>query len=158
MERLTKRQEECLRLSATMTDKEIARALGISENTVDKHFREILRKFDVTNRKAALRKLAPDAPYATDAMAPPADPGPASPVDAGRVAGSLAPTGPSGGGGLYGVYSRLGRWRTPGTLGVRTIAIFGWALAGLFLLTVLTGLAGLVFGGTDPFAPTGGNN
>lgn len=39
-ERLTERQLQCLRLSATMTDKEIARALGISENTVDKHFRE----------------------------------------------------------------------------------------------------------------------
>lgn len=156
-ERLTKRQEECLRLSATMTDKEIARALGISENTVDKHFREILRKFEVPTRKAALRALASDAPYATDAIPPAAGTGPDPAVDAGRVAGSLASTGPDGGG-LYGVYSRLGRWRTPGSPGVRTIAIFGWALAGLLLLTVLTGLAGLVFGGTDPFAPTGGNN
>ena len=28
---------------------------------------------------------------------------------------------------------------------------------GLILLTILTGMVGLVFGGTDPFAPTGGN-
>lgn len=155
-ERLTKRQEECLRLSATMTDKEIARALGISENTVDKHFREILRKFGVNTRKAALRALASDASYATDAIPQTAVSSPEQAVDADRVAGSLASTAPAAGG-LYGLYARLGRWRTPGTLRVRTMAIFGWALAGLLVLTVLTGLVGLVFGGTDPFAPTGGN-
>ena len=155
-ERLTKRQEECLRLSATMTDKEIARALGISENTVDKHFREILRKFGVNTRKAALRALASDASYATDAIPPGPVSTPDQGVDAGRFAGSLASTTPVVGG-LYGLYARLGRWRTPGTFGVRTLAIFGWAMAGLILLTILTGLVGLVFGGTDPFAPTGGN-
>lgn len=155
-ERLTKRQEECLRLSATMTDKEIARALGISENTVDKHFREILRKFGVNTRKAALRALASDASYATDAIPQTAGPGLVQGVDADRVAGSLASTAPADGG-LYGLYTRLGRWRTPGSLRVRTVAIFGWALGGLILLTILTGLVGLVFGGTDPFAPTGGN-
>ena len=155
-ERLTKRQEECLRLSATMTDKEIARALGISENTVDKHFREILRKFGVNTRKAALRALASDASYATDAIPPDAFSPPDQCVDADRVAGSLASAAPVDNS-LYGLYSRLGRWRTPGSLRVRTIAIFGWAMGGLLLLTVLTGLIGLVFGGTDPFAPTGGN-
>lgn len=155
-ERLTKRQEECLRLSATMTDKEIARALGISENTVDKHFREILRKFGVNTRKAALRALASDASYATDAI-PQTAVSPSGPdVDADRVAGSLAPAAPTDRS-LYGVYSRLGRWRTPGSPGVRTMAVFGWALGGLILLTILTGLVGLVFGGTDPFAPTGSN-
>jgi DNA-binding CsgD family transcriptional regulator len=155
-ERLTKRQEECLRLSATMTDKEIARALGISENTVDKHFREILRKFGVNTRKAALRLLASDASYATDAIPAGAGPGPDPGVDADRFAGSLASAVPADRS-LYGVYSRLGRWRTPGSLRVRTVAIFGWALGGLMLLTILTGLVGLVFGGTDPFAPTGSN-
>jgi DNA-binding CsgD family transcriptional regulator len=155
-ERLTKRQDECLRLSATMTDKEIARALGISENTVDKHFREILRKFGVNTRKAALRLLASDASYATDAI-PQTAVSPSGPdVDADRVAGSLAPAVPTDRS-LYGVYSRLGRWRTPGSLRVRSMAIFGWALGGLLLLTILTGLVGLVFGGTDPFAPTGSN-
>ena len=156
MERLTKRQDECLRLSATMTDKEIARALGISENTVDKHFREILRKFGVNTRKAALRALASDASYATRAMAPEPAAGLDRGVDADRSAGSLALAAPADDG-LYGAYSRLGRWRTPGSWRVRTLAIFGWAAVGLFLLTVLTGLTGLVMGGTDPFAPTGGN-
>ncbi|RZJ45115.1 MAG: LuxR family transcriptional regulator [Brevundimonas sp.] len=155
-ERLTKRQEECLRLSATMTDKEIARALGISENTVDKHFREILRKFGVNTRKAALRALASDASYATDAIPVVAGSGPVHDVDADRFAGSLASAAPADRG-LYGAYSRLGRWRTPGSLRVRTIAILGWAFGGLIMLTVLTGLVGLIFGGTDPFAPTGGN-
>ena len=101
-ERLTKRQEECLRLSATMTDKEIARALGISENTVDKHFREILRKFGVSTRKAALRAMASDASYATDAISPADGRAPSAAVDAGRVAGSLASTGSDG----------RNRWRT----------------------------------------------
>lgn len=155
-ERLTKRQEECLRLSATMTDKEIARALGISENTVDKHFREILRKFGVSSRKAALRGLASDASYATDAIPPDAVSSPDQRVVADRVAGPLASSAPADSS-LYGVYSRLGRWRTPGSLRVRTAAIFGWAMVGLILLTILTGMVGLVFGGTDPFAPTGGN-
>jgi DNA-binding CsgD family transcriptional regulator len=155
-ERLTKRQEECLRLSATMTDKEIARALGISENTVDKHFREILRKFGVNTRKAALRLLASDASYATDAIPAVAGPGPVQGVDVDRFADPLASAAPVDRS-LYGAYARLGRWRTPGSLRVRTMAIFGWALVGLFLLSILTGLVGLVLGGTEPFAPTGGN-
>ncbi|WP_420470565.1 LuxR C-terminal-related transcriptional regulator [Brevundimonas sp. FT23042] len=155
-ERLTRRQEECLRLSATMTDKEIARALGISENTVDKHFREVLRKFGVSTRKAALRALASDASYAASAIAPERTLQPDAGVDADRVAGSPAPAGPADPT-LYGVYRRLGRWRTPGSPAVRAAAIFGWAFGGLILLIVLTGLVGLVFGGTNPLAPTAGN-
>ncbi|WP_420479992.1 LuxR C-terminal-related transcriptional regulator [Brevundimonas sp. FT23028] len=155
-ERLTKRQEECLRLSATMTDKEIARALGISENTVDKHFREVLRKFGVSTRKAALRALASDASYAADAIPPEPVSPPDGRVDADRITGSLAPAAPADRT-LYGVYSRLGRWRTPGSPAVRAAAVFGWAFGGLILLIILTGLVGLVFGGTNPFAPTAGN-
>ena len=53
-ERLTKRQEECLRLSATMTDKEIARALGISEETVQVHIKRVLAKLQAQDRTAAV--------------------------------------------------------------------------------------------------------
>ncbi|MGH6978186.1 MAG: LuxR C-terminal-related transcriptional regulator, partial [Brevundimonas sp.] len=37
MPELTTRQRECLELTPGMSDKEIARALGISEATVKKH-------------------------------------------------------------------------------------------------------------------------
>lgn len=73
--RLTERQLECLRLSATMTDKDIGRHLGISHHTVSLHIREALRRLEVSSRKAALRRLACEPLYGPEAMAGP--PGPA---------------------------------------------------------------------------------
>ena len=72
---LTDRQLECLRLSATMTDKDIGRHLGISHHTVSLHIREAMRRFAVSSRKAALRQLASDPLYGTGGMAVPLDPG-----------------------------------------------------------------------------------
>lgn len=153
-ERLTERQLQCLQLSATMTDKEIARALGISENTVDKHFREVFRKLGVAGRKAALRTLALDASYAPDAIASPNEASANQGVDAAMFAGSSSPADlPDRS--LYGGYARLGRWRTPGSFRVRALSILGWTVAGLVLLTLLTGIVGLIFGGLNPIAPTG---
>lgn len=82
-ERLTERQRECLRLSATMTDKDIGRHLKISHHTVSLHIREALRKLGVSSRKAALRHLACDPLYASDAITPPPipTPDPAAPGD-----------------------------------------------------------------------------
>lgn len=71
---LTERQLECLRLSATMTDKDIGRHLGISHHTVSLHIREAMRRFAVSSRKAALRRLASDPLYGTGGMAVPPDP------------------------------------------------------------------------------------
>lgn len=71
---LTDRQLECLRLSATMTDKDIGRHLGISHHTVSLHIREAMRRFAVSSRKAALRRLASDPLYGTGGMAVPFDP------------------------------------------------------------------------------------
>lgn len=153
---LTERQEECLRLSATMTDKEIARALGISANTVDKHMREATRKLGVSRRKEALRLLASNPPYAFAGL--PAD-GPMAPVqgvDADRPVTSAAT--PPDDQSLYGRYSRLGSWRTlPRSFGVRTLTILGWTAAGAIVLVVVVGLIGLMFGVADGFAPTGSN-
>lgn len=73
--RLTDRQLECLRLSATMTDKDIGRHLGISHHTVSLHIREAIRRLEVSSRKAALRRLACEPLYGSEAMAVP--PGPA---------------------------------------------------------------------------------
>jgi DNA-binding CsgD family transcriptional regulator len=72
--RLSARQEQCLRLTAFRTDKEIAAHLGISEATVKKHVHEACQKLGVNRRKAALALLDPIVP----------DPGP---VAHGDVAG-----------------------------------------------------------------------
>lgn len=59
---LTARQEECLRLTRLMTDKEIAAHLGISEPTVKKHVQEACQRFGVNRRKAALALLEQSDP------------------------------------------------------------------------------------------------
>ena len=41
---LSARQEQCLRLTAFLTDKEIAVRLGLSEPTVKKHVHEACRR------------------------------------------------------------------------------------------------------------------
>lgn len=70
-EQLTQRQLECLRLAATMTDKDIGRHLGISHHTVSLHVREAMRRLGVSSRKAALRRLASDPLYASAAITAP---------------------------------------------------------------------------------------
>lgn len=59
---LSARQEQCLRLTAFRTDKEIAVHLGISEATVKKHVHEACQRLGVNRRKAALALLDPIVP------------------------------------------------------------------------------------------------
>lgn len=47
---------DCLRSGAT--NREIARALGISERTVHKHLEQAYRKLNVTNRASAIAVLS----------------------------------------------------------------------------------------------------
>ncbi len=54
---LSARQEQCLRLTAFRTDREIAGVLGISEATVKKHVHEACQRMGVKRRKAALAML-----------------------------------------------------------------------------------------------------
>ena len=54
---LTPRQEECLRLTRLLTDREIAARLGVSETTVKKHVLEACQRLGVNRRKAALAIL-----------------------------------------------------------------------------------------------------
>ncbi len=63
--RLSARQEQCLRLTAFRTDKEIAAHLGISEATVKKHVHEACQRLGVNRRKAALALLDPIVPEAS---------------------------------------------------------------------------------------------
>jgi len=64
-QRLSARQEECLRLTAFLTDKEIAARLGLSEATVKKHVHEACRRLGVNRRKAALALLERNVPDPT---------------------------------------------------------------------------------------------
>ena len=65
-QRLSARQEECLRLTAFLTDKEIAAQLGLSEATVKKHVHEACRRMGVNRRKAALARLERNVPGPND--------------------------------------------------------------------------------------------
>ena len=65
-QRLSARQEECLRLTAFLTDKEIAARLGLSEATVKKHVHESCRRLGVNRRKAALAILERNVPGPKD--------------------------------------------------------------------------------------------
>lgn len=81
-QRLSARQEECLRLTAFLTDKEIAVRLGLSETTVKKHVHEGCRRLGVNRRKAALAILERKVPEATkDPMADNASAGVSGSVD-----------------------------------------------------------------------------
>lgn len=64
--RLSARQEECLRLTAFLTDKEIAARLGLAEATVKKHVHEACRRMGVNRRKAALALLERNVPGPKD--------------------------------------------------------------------------------------------
>ncbi len=112
-QRLSARQEECLRLTAFLTDKEIAARLGLSEATVKKHVHEACRRLGVNRRKAALALLERNVPDPTkDPIAAPdviafagpavaeSDDGPsnkdASPLDVGRSGGGAGRLQPDG--------------------------------------------------------------
>ncbi|KQW82432.1 helix-turn-helix domain-containing protein [Brevundimonas sp. Root1279] len=134
---LTERQLQCLRLSATMTDKDIARHLGLSPHTVSLHIREANRKLGVTDRRSALRRLAENPLYASSAMAEPsftappvpvAEVGPISPSD-GQKPGRRSP---------YDLYVSLGDWRTPPRIaGSRLPVIVIWACVWLGVAAAL---------------------
>ncbi|CAN5125775.1 hypothetical protein BH09PSE1_BH09PSE1_28680 [soil metagenome] len=108
--RLSARQEQCVRLTAFRTDKEIAAHLGISEATVKKHVHEACQRLGVNRRKAALAILDQKGPgYPNDPMAEPVQvrsdrPSEGEPVDGqgrGTTAGpELGESGDSGSGGL----------------------------------------------------------
>lgn len=123
---LTPRQEECLRLSANMTDKEIARVLGISPKTVSLHISESMRRLGVGSRRAARVKLGENPLWVPPPMAVATVSGTVEPVGAGA--------GPDHPPGFY---------RPPLPGGVNTSAIIG-AFAVLGALVILIFL--LLFG------------
>lgn len=79
-QRLSARQEECLRLTAFLTDKEIATRLGLSEATVKKHVHEACRRLGVNRRKAALALLERNVPGQKHPIAAPVPSGLSDPA------------------------------------------------------------------------------
>ncbi len=61
---LSRMQLECVRRAAS-TDKEIARDLGISPDTVSNHIREAMRRLGASDRRDAMGRLAVHPLYAS---------------------------------------------------------------------------------------------
>ncbi|WP_201752648.1 response regulator transcription factor [Sphingomonas changnyeongensis] len=91
--RLTARQQQCLRLvAAPATSKQIARELGISSHTVDQHIREALATLGLSDRmEAARRFIAHERGTAGDATGAPQVPPPFTPPLASRRSPLPAP-------------------------------------------------------------------
>ncbi len=122
--RLSARQEQCLRLTAFRTDKEIAAYLGISEATVKKHVHEACQRLGVNRRKAALALLDPVVPETV------AEPGadasaddPKRPMEAVDAAPELPPAPSAGETGPEG--ARLGYRQPPQGPLLRILMIVG---------------------------------
>lgn len=85
---LSDRQRQCVLLSATMTDKEIGRELGVSPGTVNKHIQEAMERLGVNTRKAALRALGSVAPPPSNPVSSSATSGPNGGAEADDIATS----------------------------------------------------------------------
>lgn len=128
---LSARQEECLRLTAFRTDREIAAVLGISEATVKKHVHEACHRLGVKRRKAALALLAPGEPTLAGA--------PVAPVAASPVVAPMAqarPADPMSSG------ARLGYRPPPRNAAARIVMIAGLAVVLVATTTTLTHMVG----------------
>lgn len=122
---LTPRQEECLRLTRLLTDREIAAQLGVSEPTVKKHVLEACQRLGVNRRKAALAILED-----LDAEAQVSDP-------VAGVSGTLDPSTES----LSSIADgRLGYRPPPRDPLVRAVMIAVATVVCAVLVTTLTGL------------------
>lgn len=143
-ERLTQRQLECLQLSATMTDKDIGRHLDISHHTVSLHIREALRKLDASSRKTALRRLACDPLYASDAITPLPFPMPVPPAPGDRIGDTDQP-----------IEATTSTWLLPSPPGrsarLGLIIVFA-AVAALITVGIVNVVSGAV-GAIAPHAP-----
>lgn len=147
---LTRREVQCVLLAGEgLTNKEIAQRLrpsgaGMSYRTVGNHLSNAYQKLGTTNRDEAAALVARNY---TDRPIPMGIP-PRADGD-GLITGSLR--GAAGdaepiSGGLYGLYRRLGTWRTPPRWGgSRAGLIILWACVGLLLISVVLGLV-TVFG------------
>lgn len=134
--RLTPRQTECLRLSATLHDQQIAQRLGISVHTVRQHIDEAKSRLGVQDRKAARRLLPQDAGGDLDGMASSGPPPSHEPIE--EPLPAVHDDGKVEDRSLYGLYLGLGRWRQPPRIGgSRLPLIVLWALLWIGLVAAV---------------------
>lgn len=136
-----------------MTDKEIARALGLSPHTVSQHIRDGMARLGVSSRKAALRALTENPLPPLNGMVPPAVEPNADLATADRLAKpEVGAVGSKTS--LFQKYAALGPWREPPRIGgSRLPYILGWACVGMVVLIVFSGLMSALFGTLETIAP-----
>ena len=109
-EQLTPRQRQCLEMSATMSDKEIAKVLGLSPHTVSQHIRDARGVLGAATRREARRALTPNLLPASEGI-------PAAPIvmPDQRVDADTPTVADNEGSGRarFALYDRLGRWQKP---------------------------------------------
>lgn len=138
LDRLTPRQFECLSLSATFHDQQIAERLGISVHTVRQHIDEAKSRLGVQDRKAARRLLPQNGGEAEGGIASlPPEPLPLQ--TAGGSQPSSADQGPDKRRPLYEVYASFGKWRVPPKIGGSRLPLI--VLVALISIGVVASLA-----------------
>lgn len=136
-QQLSPRQLQCLQMSATMSDKEIAKALGISPHTVSQHIRDARAVLGAGSRREARRRLTSNALPASEGMSG----APELTSDQGVDADTLTVADNVGSGReRFTLYDRLGRWRRPPRILVSVSPLI-LVLALLILLVLGGGLA-----------------
>ena len=149
---LTPREVDVLRLVGHgASNDQIAAKLNLSSRTVANHLRHAYEKLGVNDRRSAYARMVnryPEYAMTMDGQAvltSPRDVDPAPNAD-------LSDTRTISATSLYGLYAGLGKYRTPGLLGVPKLSlILRVAGSGLILLAALAGLLS-VFQIFDPGA------
>lgn len=130
--RLTDRQRECLILARDRTDKEIARHLGISAHTVNKHIAAAMRSFGTSSRREAIRLvLVENPPGELDAI-------PTSQPLASAPGGEVRPTGADASTTGWRASVLRGPLRSKGSVAPTMLA---FTVFGLVALAAVTGIA-----------------
>lgn len=136
-QQLSPRQLQCLQMSATMSDKEIAKALGISPHTVSQHIRDARVVLGAGSRREARRSLTSNALPSSEGIPETPEVTPDQGVDADTL--TVADNVGSGRE-RFALYDRLGRWRKPPRI-LGSVSPLILLLALLVLLVLGGGLA-----------------
>jgi len=136
-QQLSPRQLQCLKMSATMSDKEIAKVLGISPHTVSQHIRDARAVLGAGSRREARRSLTSNALPGSEGISEIPELSPDRGVDAATL--TVADNDGSGRG-RFAFYGRLGRWQKPPRI-LGSVSPLILLLALLILLVLGGGLA-----------------
>lgn len=136
-QQLSPRQLQCLQMSATMSDKEIAKALAISPHTVSQHIRDARAVLGAGSRREARRILTSNALPVSEGIPDLPEISPDQEVDADSL--TVADNYGSGRE-RFALYDRLGRWQKPPRI-LGSVSPLILVLALLVLLVLGGGLA-----------------